>query len=428
MLLGEKVANGALIYSEVWDSIAPLSALLYSIIDYFFGRSQIAYQFTGYLLICFQVFIFNRFLLTSRAYSENTYVPGLIYGILATVCYDMVTLTPFLIGLTFILLALKNIFNHIEVRAKRDEDILNIGLYIGLATISYLPFCVFALATLTIFIFFTGTVTRRYFLMTFGFLLPIILASGYFYLTNRLNDFVYSFFSPFTTIERVWFVSLKDTLRLFVAPLAFFVLALTRIIRGARLTNYQSRLTQTILVWSLFSILFILLADQNSPAVYLILAPGFAFYISHYFLMKKRGFFSEMSFTFFAGLCIATFIFSLSDSWLKKYYNDEAYLLENEKRANEITERILVLEQDFRPYLNAEIATPFLNWQLSKQVFTNLNYYDNLTIVYNGINNDKPEVIIDPKNLMFEVFEEIPALRSLYFKSADGHYHLKINN
>lgn len=428
MLLGEKVANGALVYSEVWDSIAPLSALIYSMLDYLFGRSQLAYQLFGYILICYQVFIFNGFLLTSRAYTENTYIPGLIYGILATLCYDMVTLTPFLIGLTFILLALKNIFNHIEVRAKRDEDILNIGLYIGLATISYLPFSIFTLATLLIFIFFTGTVTRRYFLMTFGFLLPILLSAGYFYLTNRLDDFVYSFFSPFTIIDRVWFVSLKDTLRLFIAPLAFFVMSLFRIIGGARMTNYQSRLTQTMLLWTAFSIVFIFLADQNSPAVYLVLVPGVSFYIAHYFLMKARGVLTELSFLLFSGLCLATFYLSMTDSWLKQYFNDSGYVVNEKPLESKERQRILVLEQDLAPYLNAEPATPFFNWQLSKEVFENLNYYDNLTTIYNGIVQDKPEIIIDPNNVMMEVFKRIPKLRSMYFGHADGNYYLKTSN
>lgn len=428
MLVGEKVAHGENLYSEVWDSVAPLSALFYTAVDYLFGRSQLSYQLLAYVIICFQVFIFNRMLLTSRAYSENTYLPGFIYGVLASICYDMLTLTPFLLGLTFILLALKNIFSHIEVRAKQDEAILNIGLYVGLATVCYLPFSVFSLYVLAIFILFTGTIARRYLLMLFGFLLPMVLSAGYFYLTDRLDDFIYNFLSPFTVIERNWYINLMDTLRLFVAPIAFFLLAFLRVLSGARLTNYQSRLTQTTLVWIIFSIAFILISDQNSPAVYLVLMPPVAFYITHYFLMKSRGFLSELSFLLFFGLCLSTFILTLSDSWLKQYYNDENYLIKKEEYQDFVGKSILVLDDNIRPYAHSQAATPFLNWKLSRSLFDNLNYYDNLTIIYNGIRTSPPEVILDPNNMMPAVLRKIPPLANMYNKRTDGHYYIKTNN
>lgn len=428
MLVGEKIIEGAPLYSKIWESLAPLSALVYALSDYLFGRSQLSYHLFAYILICYQAFIFNRMLLESRAYSENTYLPAFIYAILASVCYDMYSLSPFILGITFILLALKNIFSHIEVRAKRDEDILNIGLYVGLATLCYLPFSVFALGVLTIFILFTGTIARRYLLMLFGFLLPMAVAAGYFFLTDRLDDFLYNFFSPFTVIERNWYISLKDTASLFVAPLAFFILAILKVISGARLTNYQSRLTQTILVWAVFSVIFILLADQNTPSVYTILIPPVAFYITHYFLLKNKSFLSEMSFLLFSVLCFATYFLTLSDSWAKNFFDDSNYLIKENTFLDLEGKDILVLDDNLKPYVHAKSATPFLNWQLSQSVFEDLNYYDNLTLIYDGFIDSPPEVIIDPGNLLDDVFEKIPSLKENYERHSDGYYHLKINN
>lgn len=428
MLVGEKVASGSQLYSDVWDGIAPLSALIYSVIDYLFGRSQLVYQLLAYLLICYQVFIFNRFLLTSRAYAENTYVPGLVYGLLASICYDMNTLTPFLMGMTFILLALNNIFSHIEVRAKRDEDILNIGLYIGIATIIYLPYCIFTLCSLVIFTFFTGTIGRRYAMMTFGFLLPILLSAAYFYLTDRLDDFIFSFFSPFTLIKKIWFISLQNTLIFFFAPISFFLLSFFRIAKGARLTNYQSRLTQTMFVWLLFGIIFCVLADSNSPNVYIVLVAPVAFYISHYYLARKRGIFTELSFLLFFALIVSTSVMSHYDSYLKRYFDDSDYLIKEGEYIDLEKQKVLVLDDNLRPYYYSQLATPFLNWQLASEVFMNLNYYDNVTTIYNGINDDKPDIIIDPNDILIEVFDKIPQLKQQYFKSIDGHYHLRSSN
>ncbi|MEQ8926811.1 MAG: hypothetical protein RLO81_13410 [Fulvivirga sp.] len=425
MLIGEKISNGASLYSEIWDAIGPLSALVYFVIDWLFGRSQLAYQIIAFFVSCYQVYIFNRFMLTSRAFSENTYVPGFIYGVLCSLSYDMLTLTPFLMGLTFILLSLELIFSHIEVRAKRDEDILNIGLFVGLATVIYLPFSIFAMGILLIFIFFTGTIGRRYALMTFGFFLPIMIAAGYFYLTDRFTDFIFSFLSPFTEMDKVWYLSLKHTSILFAVPFAFLLLSLVRLIQGARLSNYQARLTQTMFVWFLFGLLFIALSDYNVPAAYIVLIPAIAFYVAHYFLAKKRGVFTEFSFLFFISLIVATNVLSYYSEDVSRFFDDSTYRVNVAEPSAIKNKRILVLNDDLTPYYTNKSASPFLNWQLAKPVFTNLSYYDNLTIIYEGIKNDPPEVIIDPDNHLGDVLKKVPYLADNYYQAVDGNYYLK---
>ena len=61
MLVGEKLTNGADLYSEIWDNIGPLSAMVYALIDFLFGKSQLAYQIIAWLFVFFQAFIFNRY-------------------------------------------------------------------------------------------------------------------------------------------------------------------------------------------------------------------------------------------------------------------------------------------------------------------------------------------------------------------------------
>ncbi|MEM9390503.1 MAG: hypothetical protein AAGA02_08515, partial [Bacteroidota bacterium] len=139
MLTGERLASGFDMYSDVWETTSPISAGVFGVIDFLFGRSQTAYLIIAWIFVCIQVFFFNRLVLTNKVYNENTYVPGLVYGLVASLHSDFFTLTPMLMGVTFLLPALNNIFNHIEVRAKHDEQILYIGLYVGLAYLVYLP-------------------------------------------------------------------------------------------------------------------------------------------------------------------------------------------------------------------------------------------------------------------------------------------------
>ena len=88
MLVGEKFSEGSKLYSEIWENMAPLSAIVYGIIDFIFGRSVVAYQIIAWLFVCFQVFLFNRLLLLNKVYNENTYIPGFIYALLMSFFSD----------------------------------------------------------------------------------------------------------------------------------------------------------------------------------------------------------------------------------------------------------------------------------------------------------------------------------------------------
>lgn len=424
MLVGERLDDGSSLYEGVWDNIAPLSAFVYMVIDFFFGRSQLAYQIVALLLVAFQCLIFNRLLLLNKAYNENTYVPGLIYGLLMSFSFDFLTLTPVLMSITFLLLALNNIFSHIEFRAKQDEMILNIGLFIGVAYLFYLPNITFGLAALLIFTFFTGTVARRYLLMLYGFVLPMLLAASYFLMGGRLKAFIYNFLNPLLDYEVEQYMSLTGVFILFSIPLVFLILAFVRMGQRARFTNYQVRLTQVMFVWIIFSLAFIFISGTLSPNIFAIFVPPVAFFLSHYFLLIRKKWMAELAFfAFFASVILFNlgiyFGFFISEERLG--FNN--YLVQgNDQWKNK---RVLVLDHNLEPYLNAHPATPFLNWQLSEELFRNPEYYDNLTILHQGLVQDLPDVIIDKHNVMPFVLERLPQVQTRYKTSGDNIYYLK---
>ena len=55
MLLGEQLNKGLLLYVDVWDSTAPLAALVYAGLDVLFGRSQAAFAAAALLCSAIQV-------------------------------------------------------------------------------------------------------------------------------------------------------------------------------------------------------------------------------------------------------------------------------------------------------------------------------------------------------------------------------------
>ena len=59
MLVGEQINKGFMLYADIWDNTAPLSALVYAGLDGLFGRSQTVYQMAALTVASFQVIYFN---------------------------------------------------------------------------------------------------------------------------------------------------------------------------------------------------------------------------------------------------------------------------------------------------------------------------------------------------------------------------------
>src|SRR5689334_3077706 len=133
MVIGEALRDGQLMYTEVYDPTAPLSAGVFGVVDWMMGRSVTGRQIIALILIFFQAAFFAILLINNKAYNDNTYVPGFIYGLLCFVSFDFLSVTPELLGSTVLLLALNYLFREIEFRVDRNETIVNVGFYIGLA-------------------------------------------------------------------------------------------------------------------------------------------------------------------------------------------------------------------------------------------------------------------------------------------------------
>ncbi len=425
LLVGEKLSEGNRLYDEIWTRMGPFSAVFYGVTDFIFGRSQLALQIISLLIVFFQSFIFNKILLINKAFDENTYVPGLIYALLMSWFFDQYSLSPSILGLTFILLALNNVLSHLEFKAKRDEMILNIGIHIGVASLFYLPYIIFLPFIILAFIFFSGTVLRRYLLMVYGFFLPIGLAASVFMVTGRLNDFVLQYVYPTLGIGGASYFSWTSLLIVFSVPLLFFGLGLIAVVQRGRFTVFQANLSQFMLLWTGFGIIYIFLVRVVVPANLIIFVPPVSYYISQYFLNIKRKWLAEIVFIIFL---ISPVFFNLGTFFgfffTQNLVDSSNYVVSPSDYSTEIADKkILVLGPDMAPYLNARPATPFLEWSLSRKVFSELGYYDNLSIIGRGFSMDMPQLIIDQERMMPDLISKIPAFN--VYKSSDGVLYIR---
>ena len=418
MLLGEKLASGDALYTEIWDSTGPLSAFVYWLVYSCFGRSVLSFQLVAFGLIAIQSLMFNRMLLINKAFNENTYIPAAVYAIAMSLFFDFYTLSPVLMANTFVLFALNNIFGHIEILARRDDKILNIGLSLSIAALFYLPYFLYGIATLVVFALFTGTAPRRYTLFSYGYALPLLFLLCYFFFYDGLGSLQFNFLSTPFQFRAESLLNTSSLLIIAAVPALYLLLALVRINQGARLTNYQSRLMQTMFLWLIASLVTLLFVNVRTASNFIALVPVLAFYLTHYFLLIRRSLLKELAFTIFLALA---FILNHGTYYGFAFTSDligyDKLLIKESPIADLLKGKsVLVLGNSRDEYRYTSHSTPYLSWKIASKIFYNLGYYDNLTHVYKSFTYHPPDLIIDHEGLVPSLFEKLPTIASRYQK------------
>lgn len=417
IVLGESLNDGKKLYSELFTSTPPFASMLFGWIEFVFGRSLTARHIVSLLIIFFQGAFFAILLINNKAQNENTYLPALIFGILCLFSFDMLSLSGELLASTFLLFALNNLFKEIEFRIQQDSTLLNLGVYLGVASLFVFSYSVFLPGTLIILIIFTRATIRKILLLVFGFTLPHFLLMTYYFAKGDFN-FVWTNFY----LGNEWLVdnsiSLWAMVCLSAIPIIYFLLSLVMVNREARLTKYQSQLLQVMFLWLGVAILEIVLAGKMTPQRVITYAPPLAYFTSHYLLLIHRKWIGELMLWIFIGGIITM-------SYLARYEKinsiDYAGLFFKASNYADLVKgkKILVLGTDWDLYRENKLSTYFYDWSLSNEYFENPDYFENVVLIDQSFSQGAPEVIIDKNNLMEKVMLRNPRLKQNYVRKGD---------
>ena len=411
MILGESI-HGRLMYVEVYDNTPPLAAIIHGLTDNLFGRSLMARHISALVILFFQAAFFAILLINNKAYTESSYVPSLIFAVLSLFSVDMLSFSPELLASTVLLLALNNLFKEIEFTRQHDEYILNLGVYLGLATLVIFTTYVFLIGTIVILVLSTRVNLRRMGLLLFGFILPHALVFTYYFYKGEAGFLWTNFYGPNLLPVHYNLMSLGSISVLFALPFLFFVLSLITIGRDVRLTKYQSQLVQVMFLWLVVAVIYFFITPEKTAHSLVFILPPLAFLISHYMLHIRRKWLAEFMLWFFViGLGTISLMARYGKlsrvSYAGLYPKTEVKLpLENQ--------RILVLGNDTRLYRRNKLATGFLNWELTREVFENPEYFEHDLVIEASFRSDLPQVIVDEQDLMKAVFKKIPGIKSKY--------------
>ncbi len=420
MLVGEQMSGGDLLYRDIWDSISPLSAVVYWGLNVLFGRSSVALHVAATVVSVFQIVYVNYLANTRDVYSDRTFWPGLVYMLFLHLSFDCLTLSPVLMSTSFLLLAFGRLIRQMERRGATDE-VFEVGFYIGLATLFYLPSALFILWAALSLLLFTGATFRQHSLSAFGFLFPIAVTVLFYYLSDSLDEFNRNLLA---SVFRVRQYSLSDFGSLVVSlliPLGLGVLGFLSLFNtSSRYVNFQQRVQQIMMLWFLTAVLTLALMPFLAPMTFLSFVPPMAFFAIYYFENNRKAWLSELNFSVAFALMLLLFY----QGALRLVPGIElGQLTQLRVNASPLPatirgQNVLIIGEDLSAYRDNRPATPYLNWDLAMYDLRNLDNYDAVIKVFNHFRQDPPDYIIDREQVIEKLFQRAPALAARYEKTA----------
>ncbi|PZX59878.1 hypothetical protein LV84_01087 [Algoriphagus ratkowskyi] len=417
MLLGERLGQGYFLYQDIIDDNGPLSAGFFTFMDLLFGRSLFAYEVVGRILISFQILYWNSTLIKFKAFDVNTYLPAIIMAALFHFSFDLLSLSPALLGSTFLVLALGQLFSQTVLQKDTSESTLLIGIYAGLATgfhpnyIVFLPYMIFTGIAISSFSF------RQLMLSLVGYFLPLLLISVFYFWNDGLEEAIQIW--PLTFLsEKYEYQSLLSWLYLGIFPvlLATAGYFMASVLRGSTINQQKQR--QLIFIWILFSAAEFFIIKKQAAYQLVILIPGLTYLITQFFLNTKKEIIAKISF-YLLVLALPAIAF-----WYWHQENtDSDYFVA--KKDVKFTGDILVLGDDLSPYLNASLGGPFLNYRLSKLYLDQDRGLREKARLFQMLQKQKPTTVLDPHGDFEELLKQFPALEIQYIRTSPGVFSLK---
>lgn len=428
MLVGEQMSQGDLLYRDIWDSLSPLSAMVYWGLNALFGRSQAALHAAATVVTIFQIIYFNYVANNRDLYADRSFWPGLMYMLFMHLSYDCLTLSPVLMSTSFLLLAFGTLVKQMDRRGATDE-VFEVGFYIGIASLFYLPSALFILwATLSL-LFFTGATFRQHSLSVFGFLFPIAAMLLYYYLNNSLDDLNRNLLSSVFRVRQYSLSDFQSLAASLLIPLGLGVLGFLSLFNTtSRYVNMQQRVQQIMVIWFIVAVLTIVLMPFLAPMSFLGFVPPMAYFAVFYFDHMRKAWLAELGFIMAFSLMLLLFyqgvLGLIPGAELGRL--SQLRVQSSSLTARLTGQKILIIGEDLSAYRDNRPATPYLNWDLAKYDLKNLDNYEAVINVFDHFRQDPPDYIIDRENVVEKLFQRAPALALRYEKTeTEGVYKRK---
>lgn len=415
LTVGEKLSDGFMLYRDIWVKLEPFSAYTYFVLVSVFGKSVMAFRIFSLLLVYLQAIYFNHLSNRLSLYNEKSSYPAFFYIVFSTLYIDFVSLPPVLLALTFLLFAFHSCIIQIKFKPS-NTGVLYLGFFLAIASLFYQPMLVFIPIFIFSMLLFTTLNFRRFVLLLIGFSIPYLFLTLYYFIFDSLDKLIAILPTSLDMFSSINYVSIGSIFPILILPIVLILASLVETSSKSNYINFQYSTFKFMLLALLAAIVTVFLPDAFSASSFYIFVPFIAFFSSHFFLLNKKGLFLKISFWVIIVLTPSlTAFYQLYESGK----HIDALVVKSSAKTYPLdlkNKKLLVVGTDPAAYLNAKLATPYYQWDLAEQSFSTLNSMESLSNIYKDFNKDMPEVIIDLKGIMPEVFYRIPLLDKKYRK------------
>jgi hypothetical protein len=211
---------------------------------------------------------------------------------------------------------------------------------------------------------------------------------------------------------------------LFVVPIGFALSGFFMSSVLQRHTVNQQKQQQIMLIFLMFAVFSLFLANRKNPYQLVVLLPGLTYFITQIFIYVEK---KVVLKSFFYSFIIAVPL--IGYGWTLYKINTGAiytYAIRDDRKYDLFSRKsIVVLGSDIGYYQNATLSTPFLNYNLSKRILADFEDYGDMTNTYLQFSREKPQYIIDQEGVFKSLLIQIPALETLYQEEREGVYRLR---
>jgi len=286
------------------DDLSIFSDYLFRLIEWVFGDSLLAPTILATLLVLIQALSLNQLVNEYKLLGKRTYLPAMTYVLLTSLFVDFSVLTPVIVANTFLIVVLRKTFVLYQ-KITAYEEVFDIGLLIGMASLFYFPFLfliLFLVLGLTILRPFNW---REWVIGSSGVLVPYLLLGTYFFWIDNLGSFL-----QLDIVDKIRFTENKivmDYEILIKGSLLIFTLgwSLIRIQANLAKSSVQVRKFSMVLIWFLvLGSLSVIILPEMVLSHFVVIAIPASSMIAYNFLMSKQRFFVEFLHIVFLGLIL----------------------------------------------------------------------------------------------------------------------------
>lgn len=239
------------------------------------------------LLVWIQALLINSIVARERLATEINLFPGLFYILVVSILPDFLVYSPVLIGQTFVILSVGQLFRIYKVNYCMDK-LFNAGLFIGLASLFYSPYIVFMIPILIGSSSLRAFKIKEWLAVIIGGILPLLWLSIIAFMQDELGEVLQMWRSAFGFPGLDGDFSVRVQMGLGILLTLLLVVILNQ--RNYMLKNVIEVRKKINILYSLllFSLVFALISDQLRIAHLLVLGFPVGVLLSFFFTRQSR--------------------------------------------------------------------------------------------------------------------------------------------